>query len=56
MFERFYIYFYALLMVMGYDYLVYELDPYYIPALVHEFYDGLTKSDILRDSTSFTLK
>lgn len=43
-------------MAMGYDCLIYELDSYYIAALVHEFWDGFTKFDIVRDNTNFTLK
>lgn len=49
-------YFYAILMAMGWNTLVYEPDSYYVPALVHEFYNVFSKFDISNYGTSFTLK
>lgn len=39
---KFHIYFYSILVAMGWKYLVYEHDSYCILALINEFYDGFS--------------
>lgn len=55
-FEKFHVYCYAILVAMGWECLVYELDSFYVYAITNEFYNGFSKSNISNDHKSLTIK
>lgn len=59
-FQRYFVafssYFVSGIKILGRDYLIYQSTLVYISDLEEEFYDGFTKSNILEDHKSFTLK
>lgn len=54
-FGTFVVFFASMIASMWWDYVIYEPNSWYIPALVGEFYNGFSKYDIFDDHKQFKL-